>query len=398
MRKRIGWLCARVLLCAWILMCLPTTVQAQSLNYEVPPSFTGPFSHDRYETGGFFTALEFVYWHTTNPLRGQVVARRGVIDVDGSISGTPGTFVGSEDPALDVNQLDGPSTWMPGFNLTAGWRFQNGVMLAFTWLHFWEARYTAVAGILPPDFDSGADLANTFLTAPVFNFPVDFAGNPRNIAIGNDNATFGVWNAASSMSMEFQQRFDQYDLSGRIPIWEGQGQRSYGLIGGRIVGIWERFRWRTVDADEDGRSRPEDTATYSNIVSNRLYGAHIGCGHDVILGDGPLGAFAASLDGQGGLFLDFVKERAKYELGDRSVARSRNKNDFSLAPMLSGKLSLWWYPWEAVQIRLGYDVLMYFNTLASQQPVDFNYGAVAPPYSHVFRLYHGASLGVGIVF
>src|ERR1700680_4892629 len=114
MRKQFSWL----FLCG-VLLLAPTKVLAQY--YEVPPAdFTGPLSHPRYEQGGFFAALQGLYWKQSRPISSQVAAYRGFIDVDGSITGTQGAFVGSGAPALNTNQVQGPGTFEPGMNLTLG--------------------------------------------------------------------------------------------------------------------------------------------------------------------------------------------------------------------------------------------------------------------------------------
>lgn len=376
----------------------PAVVRAQ--NYEVPPvPFTGPLSHPRYEEGGFFMGLQFLYYRQTRPIRNQDIAYRGLVDVDGSINGTPGAFIGSGDLALTTHQLQGPGTWQPGFNLTLGWRFESGTVLQVSWYHLWDSRYSATAGLLPPNGNVGQNLENTFLTAFVYNFPVDYGGNPQNTFAGNPGATFGIWNAASLMTIDFIQRFDMFDLTARMPMWQSDKYRMYGLVGPRIVWLWERFRWRTVDTDVQGLATADTTAIYSNVTSNRLYGVHFGAGNEWFLGDTPAGAFSVSLDCQAALYIDFVKGRAKYELADRSTAATRARNLWSLVPGVEARASLWWYPWEAIQVQVGYDLFAFFNTVASPRPVDFNYGALDPAWDHgVFRFLHGLTLGVGFVF
>ena len=59
--------------------------------------------------------------------------------------------------------------------------------------------------------------------------------------------TYGIWNAASQMETRFTQRFDIYQVNCRFPMWETQDFRTYGLFGPRIVWIWERFSWRSVE-------------------------------------------------------------------------------------------------------------------------------------------------------
>jgi hypothetical protein len=380
----------------------PGTVRAQY--YEVPPApyvvspVSGLLGHPRYEEGGFFTAIEGKWIRGTNPMRPQQIAVRGFRDFDGSISGTPNTFLGSGAEALNTHQVSGPGTFVPGLNLTLGWRFESGVVLAFSYWHLADARYAASASILPRE-GPNADLSNTFLFAPVFNFGPEFAGEPQNVTVGNPGATFGIWNAAQSMNISFVQRFDLFDLSGRIPIWQTERSREYGLIGGRCVAIWERFAWRTVSADVTGAAAEDDVANYTNVVSNRLWGVHIGCGTEWFLGDTPIGGFSLSCDGEVGLYIDFVRERAKYVRDDGVMAASRARHVQTLAPGVECKVNLWWYPFEGISVRLGYDLMTFFNTVAAERPIDFNMGSIAPKWEEgITRFYHGLGFGVGFVF
>jgi hypothetical protein len=404
MRTRIGWLVAVALALAPLALA-PTVARAQmaqNYNYEVPPSpylFPGPFGHPRMEEGGFFVGVDGLYWQANNPLRQQLVATRGFVDFDGSILGRgPGATIGGA-PALDVDQVSGPGTYTPGFHILAGWRFESGVVLQASWIHLVDMRYSAQATLVPPNFALGTQLQNTFLFSPVVNFPIDYAGAPQNVGFGNPGATFGIWNAATEMQLQFLQRFEQGDLGGRIPGYNSEYYRNYGLLGGRMAWIWERFKWRTVDREFTGVANQSTTADYSNVVSNRVYGFYCGCGNEWYLGDTPIGAFSISIDGDVGLYLDFVKARAKYELEDRSASGSRNRNFQTLVPGAMGKLNLWWYPFEAIQITLGYDALVYFNTMASRHPVDFNYASITPGWDkNITRLYHGVTFGFGITF
>src|SRR5262249_31754452 len=115
-------------------------------DYEVPPQtgyLPGPLGHPRMENGGFFVAGEFLFMTQTNPLGHQKVAFRGFEDIDGSITGKPNTFLGSSNTALDVRQLHRTAgTYVPGFNLVAGWRFDDGLVLSASWMHLITARYS----------------------------------------------------------------------------------------------------------------------------------------------------------------------------------------------------------------------------------------------------------------
>jgi hypothetical protein len=392
MRMRFSWL----FLFGALLMA-PLRVRAQ--NYEVPPvDFTGPLSHPRYESGGFFAVLEGLYWRTNRTLASETVAIRGFVDVDGSINGTAGRFVGSGREALNVDQLQGPGSWQPGFSLGLGWRFEEGTVLTLNWYHLVNARYSATASLAPPGLQGGQGLPDTFLFSRVFNFPIDYAGNPFNLGVGNPGATFGIWNAASLETISYVQRFDMVDFTMRVPIWQTDCYRSYGLIGPRGATLYDQFKWRTVDADQNGLSNNGTIADYSNITSNRLYGAGLGMGNEWYLGDTPIGAFSVSVDVEGSLYMDLIKGRASYQLGDRSTEARRARNMASLVPSAEGRISLHWFPWEAVEFQIGYDVFSFFNTYASPYPIDFNYGNINPSWSPVTRLFQGVKFGIGLTF
>jgi len=263
-------------------------------NYEVPPPdpmLPLPLGMPRYEDGGFFFAGEFLYMMQTNPIGSQFIAFRGFFDLDGSASGlTPGSFVGSRDPALNANQVSGPASYQPGFTVNLGYRFQNGTVLSLNWWHLMDVKYSATASVVPQSFTFGTNLSDSFISSPVFNFPIEFAGPPSDLSVGNKGNTFGIWNAASLMTIDFIQRFDKVDLTGRFPVWENETWRTYALFGGRAVVMWERFKWRTVDFPVNQIPIPLDVANYTNVISQRMYGLHIGCGNDWYMGSTPLGA------------------------------------------------------------------------------------------------------------
>jgi hypothetical protein len=370
--------------------------------YTVPPVlFTGPLSHPRYEEGGFYSGIEFLYWRQTRPILSQTVAIRGFVDTNGNF-GPVGGFVGNRQEALNTNMVQGSGTFQPGLNAFLGYRFHNGVSVDLEWIHLAEARYAAVAGVLPGNFNLGSQGQNTFLFSPVFNFPVTFAGNNANVLVNGvaaNGATFGIWNAASDMQIQFIQRYEQIQLNSRIPVWETDCYRAYGIFGPRALIMWEKFEWRTVDRDVFGRAVADTIANYNNIVSNRLYGVYVGSGHEWYCGSTPVGAFSVDLSVSGALYLDFVKGRARYELGDKSEAATRSRRLSELSPGVDGKIGIMWYPWEAIQIRLGYSFLAVFNTVASPRPIDFNFGTIDPAFEGWSnRLLHGIDVGIAFVF
>src|SRR5262249_33376252 len=161
------------------------------------------------------------------------------------------------------------------------------------------------------------------------------------------------------------QRFDTYEIKARVPIWQTADLRTYGLFGPRIAWIWDRFSWRTVDADELGQASAATTAIYSNMMSNRMDGVHCGWGHDYFLGSTPTGGFGCTCEFEGSLYLDLAKTSASYELADRSISSGRNRRWSRLVPGAEGRIGLWWYPWEGIQMQVGYDVMTFFNTISS---------------------------------
>jgi hypothetical protein len=345
-----------------------------------------------------FTDFEFVYFHQTNPLEHQLIAIRGFFDSTGQITGHVGQFVGSGNAALYADDAGGPGTYQPGWRIGLGWRFENALSVEFNYMHLAEAKYSAGATLQPFGNQNGLGLADTFISSFVFNFPNDFAGPARKVDVGPDFGVFGIWNGAGIMGIIFTQRYDEYNINARIPIYEDDEIRLYGLLGPRYAHIWENFKWRTVSLDEFGQAGQDDVAIYSNVVSNNLWGVHFGCGSEWRCMDTPIGTFSVSLDLQAAALIDFVKEEAKYERGDFAASAKRAKRDYKLVPELQGAADIWWYPIEGVQIRVGYDVMAFFNTVAAQNPVSFNYGGLDPPWEHEFRWFNGLHAGIALIF
>lgn len=418
MRTRAGWL---ALVITGGLALAPSVVRAQG-GLDVgreSPVVPLPIYSSRPESGGFYAALEFVMYRTQRNLGNQVLARRGFIDVDGSVQrdlggafvpapgggppifvpgalGVPGTFIGSGTTALSASDLNGgPNTYAPGMRATIGWRFSDGSAIEFSGFHTATAKYHRGADIIPAGFAVGPILADTFLTSDVFNFPVEFAGQNQELALGNPGATYGIWNAASAMTIAFDQRYTEYNITYRVPVRADDLSRTSIVTGGRFSWIWERFLWRTVSADQLGASGPDTVAIYSNTVSNRMYGLFLGCQHEFYLGRG------LSIGGQidGTAFLDLVKERAKYKRADRQAQSKNNVTEYTFVPALKGDLFLTWYPIAGLQLRLGWDGIMFLNTVYSPNPVAFNYGNLNPEYPRkAIRWFDGLHLGGALSF
>jgi len=431
MGTRTGWLA--LVLTAGVVLA-PTEVTAQSedgdasqaglralivrgqVGDEVPPGDPQiPLPLYSHLGSGFYAGTEFVFFRQTNPLKAQVIAVRGLLDFDGSITaalngttvqptngppiiipGQPivGAFIGSGQPALLASDAGGPGSYQPGLRFVAGWRFQSGIDVEVSYMTLTEAKYQAVATLVPPGLNGGPNLVNTFLFSPVYNFPPEFAGAANKLAIGNPNAAYGIWNAASVESISFVQRYDEYNLGGRVPIFDTDYCRAYGLVGGRHVSLWEDFKWRVVSQNFDGTSGPEDVALYSNVVSNQMYGVYIGSGMDWWLGH----RFAVSLDGKVDILCDIVHEIAKYERSDFVIQSKRAKREYTFVPEFDGQVNIWWYPFEGVEVRVGYSIMEFLNTISSADPVNFNYGGLDPTWISTSRFFDGFNAGISFIF
>jgi hypothetical protein len=430
----------------------PSVVRGQ--DYEPPsPQYPLPllWNADR----GFYAAGSFLLLRQTNPLSSQPVAVRGFNDTFGQVQSTmnfltdfffnnpgapvvPGKFFGTGTEALDVHQVSGPNSYQPGFRVTLGWKFLNDVDLEFNWSHLVTKKESATAAPVGNTLNGGVNNFDSFLFSPVYNFTPNYNGpvdkmvlgllTPGNFTLGRVRDQFlpdsafitiqgapGIWNAAQIMTIQFTQRYDDFELIGRIPMYESDRCRCYGLFGPRAVQMWERFWWHTVDISADhidvtitptsfvqtvregsgGISGPQDQANYTNIVSNRLYGPLFGFGSDVYIGHG----FGVNFDLRGAPMIDVVKERAKYELGDHSTAAQRARTDYVMAYELDARLNLTWYPIEGVELRVGYELMNFFNTVSSPQPIDFNMGSLTPTWDRgTYRLFDGFSAGISFIF
>jgi hypothetical protein len=402
------------------------------LDYDVPradPVWPLPLYHDRPDTGGFYAGAETMFWRQSNPLRHQLIAVRGLVDFDGSIHqditiGTvvpgfnpitqingrqtlgndpfiangiplPGGFIGSGRAALFADDAGGPGTYVPGWNINLGYRFREGFSVELSNTHLFGARYQGGATLVPQGMQTGVLLEDSFLYSPVFNFPTTYAGPQQKLALGNPLAAFGIWNGASEMTVRFEQHYDEWKIGGRVPICENECSRCYGLVGLQRVWLWEIFKWRTVSFDFAGLADASDVATYNNTISNVMYGPYIGCGDECYLGHG----FSVSLDLRASAMIDFVHEEVKWIRGDFATEAKRTRREYAITPELDALLSLWWYPIEGVQLRLGYDVKAFFNTKASPDPVSFNFNGLDPEWKNeAVRFVDGFRFGIAFIF
>jgi hypothetical protein len=413
MRRKSNW---RTVLLTAAALLTPRLASAQGLNDYSPadPVLPLPLATTQPGLGGLYLWQDFVFMHQTNPIKDQAVGFRGFQDSDGSITGVPGKFVGTHADALDTNQIRGPGTYEPGFQTGIGWKFEDGSTLSVNFFYLAIARYTAAATAAVPGGFSGPGGADSFLFSPVFNFPNDFAG-PANktgspivlqsdgtllvktgFQIGDAFALYGIWNGASIMTLELVQRAEGVDITYREPVYETETYRLSGVVGPRYFWIWERFRWRTTSLNSDGTALPSDVAIYENITSNEMYGAFIGCENEWYLGHG----FAWYLNVDGAMLIDHVKEKADFQLGSKDIGPQNKRAvlDYTFVPEIEGKIGIAWYLAEGVQLRLDYNGMVFFNTLASPRPVSFNYSGLDPGWDHITRLFDGFTAGLAINF
>lgn len=330
----------------------------------------------------------------------QTVAVRGLIDVAGFLTGQPGTLIGSGFPALTTDQF-GRRSYSPGYQINLGYKFDSGLSVYGKFGQLERHKYSAGAtGPATPFFRNRNDLADSYLTSAVFNFPADFAGpdlettedlNPL-FPSGN---FYGIWNGAAVMDIQFEQGFTYGELAARVPLLETEYSRVYGFAGLRYSWFFERFYWRTVGTDITGISLPQDVAIYTNTLSQRMYGPMVGCGHEVYLGK----RFAAGLDVSGAALMNLAKERVKYKLGDETTQAKRKRIEYELVPNVNADFNLMWYPIEGVQLSAGYSFQTYWGTRYMKEPIAFNFGALDPAYNiKAFRYVSAFNFGVGFFF
>lgn len=348
---------------------------------------------------GFYAATDFVMFDMTRALGHQTIATRGYYDSQGNITGVPGTFIGGGTVGLSTKNISGQD-YQPGFNVEIGYRTDGGVQFFANYMQLMDATYSRGASTVPPGLAPDANLADTFLSSPVYNFTPQFSGPQNKLAVdgvnGNPGFTaYGIWNGSTAQEISFLQRYQQMQFGMRLPLFQTDYSRVYGVAGGQFSWFFERFKWYTVDTDQNGNEEPEWAANYSNTLSQRMYGAMLGIGHEIFIAN----QFSLSCELTGSGMMDVAVERAKYELQDESTESKWSMDQYRFVPNVNAAINLWWYPTEGVQIRVGYEAMTFYNTLYMRDPVGFNFGDIAPKYEvKSFRLIHGFNVGIGFFF
>ncbi len=376
------------------------TAWGQPAGSPSPPDPQWPIPTGNGVDGGFYTAASFLYFQQSNPLGKQPIAYKGFLDVDGTASGgVPNTFHGSGTVALEAKDASGPLTYVPGMKIDLGWRFSGEMeasTLTFSWLYFTEAKYNAGVTLADPWLNQGPGGANSFFFSPVYNFPNNYAGPPSKLGVGDAGAAFGIWNGASEDLIQFIQKTQQWDLTYRMPFYSTETYRLSGLAGGRFLWLWEQFQWTAIDLTTTGTTPQFGSAVYNNIVSNRMYGPVIGCSQEWYLGSG----FAANLDLGTAAFFDYVRELIRYEFADRTAGPQSKlgRRDFSIAVQFTANAGINWYPYQGVQVRAGYNLWLLLNSIAAEDPINYNWQAPAYQYAHVARIFDGFDVGLAFIW
>lgn len=380
----------------------PSTTIGGDGGVEAVPLNTNPIVHlptGQAGTAGFYVSAEYVMFDMTRALGRQTIATRGFYDSEGNITGIPGTFIGGNTVGLSTRNFSGQD-YQPGFNVEVGYRLESGIRLFASYEQLMTATYAIGAGPIPPGLAPNANLSDTFLSSPVYNFNQLFAGPQNKLAVdstGNNPGftAYGIWNGATDENIKFLQRYQQMLFGGRVPMFQTQFSSLYGIAAGQFSWLFERFQWYTADTDVNGNQQPNWAATYTNTLSQRMYGAMVGLGHEIFIAS----QFSLSLDLTASGLMDVCVERSKYELNDQTTESKYGLDQYRFVPETALALNFWWYPYEGVQLRIGYQAMGFFNTLYMKDPVGFDVGDIDPKYGvKFFRLIHGFNVGIGFFF
>ncbi|HQR43577.1 MAG TPA: hypothetical protein PLX97_12865, partial [Gemmatales bacterium] len=284
---------------AALLGASPAAAQyGSTANYNAPPQWEAPIPlswGDRDE--GFYFSAEAAVMRINNALRGQVVAKRGFRDLDGTIRGNPlggtvdvfdtanppnyfatlfvergpaGAVYGSQEVALDTDELH-RDAFQPGTRISLGYRMRNGWTIEASYMGITKFRSAATAGIVPQNGGTGQDNDSSYLYSDFYNFSPYYAGPQREIlsnvflstlppgsaggAVGIapvplDLRTFGAYatsaygitNGFELVTITELLAMHTSELNLRVPVAQFEGTRTYWTGGLRYISTTERFR------------------------------------------------------------------------------------------------------------------------------------------------------------
>jgi hypothetical protein len=251
---------------------------------------------------GFYVSAEAVVKRMNNPLRYQVVAKRGFVDLDGSIRGDQtgpiieildpagnfitalnifrgpaGAIYGSQDIALTTRDVD-RDLFQPGARLSFGYRMRDGITFEISYEGITKSRQNAFAGTMPKTGNAEQDADNSFLYGDFYNFSPYFGGPNRDVIsdvfllplpaalLGGGSFTptpwpqndlinyrgyvipaYGITNGAEFWSISHLMAIHMAQLNVRVPVLQVEGTRTYWVGGFRYISHTERFRMQVED-------------------------------------------------------------------------------------------------------------------------------------------------------
>ena len=320
MRARISWPPGLLTILALILV--PASVCGQANVPPEEPPWPLPVFNTHPEMGGLYIAGEGLLYSMDNPLKLQPIAIKGFTDTKGDISGIPGTFVGNGQSALtDESGMRHDLT--TGFNFVIGYKFSNDTAIEVDWMHLLQTGFCWSTPAAPYNIVNTPAFAQAYMSSPVVNLPVGYAGPPQKVPSGLGLLNLRHLECCCGHAHQLPAAIRQ----GRSPVSPtDHSERRLPLVwhpGRRMVYLRERFDWVTVDADLNGNSTSNDVGLYTNKVSNLMFGPKLGWGNEYYMGHG----FALTIDLEGALMFDLVNEYACYSLDNPCAgARIRYSN------------------------------------------------------------------------
>jgi hypothetical protein len=372
---------------------------ASTANYMASPQWESPlpFSWDREE--GFYFSAEAAVMRINNALRGQVVAKRGFVDHNGSIVGDPlggevnifdtagnyyttllttrgpaGAVYGSQEVALDSEELH-RDAFQPGTRISLGYRFRNGMVVEASYMGITKFRSQASAGIIPRNGSTGQENYNSYLYSDFYNFSPYYAGPSReilsniyldtippgtgaNLVLGtvpNDLQTYrafavpayGITNGFESVQISELLSMHTSELNLRVPVAQFEGTRTYWTGGLRYISTTERFRMVIEDHGfpDTGATLIGGGTIVDNEVRNEWSMRYTAKQKNVFYGlqtgvGGEaylMNGFAVSIDGKIGLLAEQSRTSVTVNRLDSDLGLlKKTHNSFTIAPMFQG--------------------------------------------------------------
>lgn len=459
MSRRIKWLFAAAVA---LLGAAPASAQYQlgTTNlaapvHEIPlPVAWG----DRDE--GFYFSAEAAVMRINSALRGQNVARRGYVDLDGSIRGNPnggivdildgggnyvttlwtergpaGAIYGSQEVALNTDEVN-KDQFQPGTRITFGYRMRSGITIEASYMGLTKARSAATSGIVNPSQNAGNDGANAYLYSGFYNFSPYYAGpqreiisdvwlqtlppnnlgtyQPVNLPADVQNlggfavSAYGITNGFELVQISQLLSIHTAELNMRVPVLQVEGTRTYWTGGFRYISTMERFRMVIEDQGfPDALGGPFGGGIIDNEQRNewslRYTTKQRNNFYGLQTGVGGeaylFNGFAVSLDSKIGVLAQANRSSVTLNRLDSVEGLvKRTQNYFNMAGLFQGGAYLWWYAHEGVTFRVGYEYLGILGARRMTDPIDYDLGRLSPTARNSYLSLDGFVMGVSFTF